>query len=177
MKKIQQLTADEKNILDAIKIKLSSVIKLGPFNVKSETGFCKLTTFDRNGGTSSMGSGGAGTSSSSSSSSSSSTTGGSGMSVSKNGKDSYIISKSDFPFNWQRVFINEDVVTVVYKDGRVVMLPQDIMRPDEREKMVALRKEVEKSGQAAEKIAGSFVGSFSKPMDFVNKALGGMFGR
>lgn len=98
------------------------------------------------------------------------------MSISKTGKDSFIVSKSDFPFNWQRLFINEDVVTVVYRDGRVVMLPQDLMRPDEKAKAIALRAEVEKSTKATEKLANSLTSSLKNPMDFVNKAFGGLFG-
>lgn len=144
---------------------------MGPFNVKSQTGFSKLTTYDRNGGASSMGSGG-----SSSSSSSSSSTSSGGISISKTGKDSYIVSKQDFPFNWQRLFVNSDLVTVVYRDGRVLMLPEAMMRPDEKAKSIALRQEVEKSSKAAEKMTQSFTNSMKNPMDFVNKALGGFFG-
>lgn len=170
------MTPDEKSNIDNTKSLLTTVIRLGPFNVKSQTGFAKLTTFDRYGGTSSMGTGGNSGSSSSSSSTSSGSSSGGGISISKTGKDSYIVSKPDFPFNWQRVFINEDTVTVVYRDGRVVMMGQNIMRPDEKAKMIALRAEVEKSTKATEKLTSSLQDSLKNPMDFVNKAFGGIFG-
>lgn len=118
-----------------------------------------------------MGSGGGGSSSSSSSSSSSG-----GASISRTGPNSYIISKQDFPFNWGRVFVNDDLTTIVYKTGRVLMLPQELMRPNEKDKLVELRKEVDQSSQAAQRLTQSMAGSFTNPMDFVNKALGGMFG-
>jgi len=172
-KKLNSLTSEERSSLESNKASLMSVIRLGPFNVKSQTGLSKLTTFDRNGGTSSMGSGG-GSSSSASSSSSSSSSG--GMSVSRTGKDSFIVSKQDFPFNWQRVFVNEDLVTLVYRDAKVIMMPQDSMRPEEKARMVSLRQEVDKSAKVAEKINSSFAQSFKNPMDFVNKAFGGLFG-
>lgn len=74
------------------------------------------------------------------------------------------------------MFINDDVATIVYQDSRVVMLPQDIMRPDEKAKLVALRQEVEKSAKSTEKLSSSISNGFKNPMDFVNKALGGIFG-
>lgn len=85
------------------------------------------------------------------------------------------MSKQDFPLNWHRVFVNDNIVTIVYRDGRVVMEPQELMRPDEREKMVALRAEVDKSSKAVENLTKSL--SFKNPMDFVNRALGGLFGK
>lgn len=169
--KFSTLSASDSSALAAIKSTLTSVIRLGPFNVKSTTGLAKLTTFDRNGGTSTMGTGGGSSSSSSSSSSSG------GMSISKTGPNSFIISKQDFPFNWNRVFVNEDVATVVYRDGRVIMLPESLMKPDERAKLVELRAEVEKSSKAAEDMTKSLTQSLNNPMDFVNKAFSGMFGR
>lgn len=173
------LTSEERSTLESIKSSLTQVIRAGPFNVKSQTGFVKLTTFDRNGGSSVMGSGGqsGSSSSSTSSSSSSSSSGGGASSVMKTGKDSFIVAKSDFPFNWSRVFVLEDVATVVYRDGRVVMLPQPLMRPDERAKVVALRAEVDKSSKLNERLAASVSSGFKNPMEFVNKALGGIFGR
>lgn len=170
-KRYAALTHEEKNSLESIKGQLTTVIRVGPFNVKSQTGLAKLTTFDRNGGSSSMGTGGSGSSSSSSSSSSSG-----GMSVQRTGANSFIVSKQNFPFNWHRVFINDDLATIVYRNARVLMLPQDLMKPDEKDKLVALRAEVDKSAQAAERMAQSFVKSFQNPMDFVTRALGGMFG-
>lgn len=71
----------------------------------------------------------------------------------------------------------DDMVTIVYRDGRVVMLPQSLMRPDERAKMVEIRAEVDRQTKATENLTKSFSKSFSNPMDFVNKALGGIFGR
>lgn len=171
VKKYHSLTAQEKKSIEAMKGSLSSVVRLGPFNVKSQTGFSKLTTFDRNGGTSTMGSGGSGSASSSSSSSS---TGGATMS--KTGDNSFIISRQDFPFNWQRVFVNDDLVTVVYHDGRVSMIAESLMRADEKAKIAALRQDMEKSAKAAEKMNKSLANSMKNPMDFVNKALSGMFG-
>lgn len=177
MKKFSMLTNEERNNLEATKSSLTQVIKLGPLHVKSQTGFVKLTTFDKKGGTSSMGTGGAsGSSSSSSAASSSSSSSSGGSSISKTGKDSFIVSKTDFPFNWQRVFVNEDITTVVYRDGRVIMLPQDLMRPDEKAKIVALKQEVDKSAKSAEKITSQIATSLKSPMDFVNKAFGGLFG-
>lgn len=169
VKKYNLLGAEEKSSLESTKSQMQAVVRMGPFNVKSQTGFAKLTTFDRNGGSSSMGSGGSSSGSASSSSSG-------GTSIQKTGKDSFIVSKQDFAFNWQRVFVNSDLVTVVYRDGRVLMLPEAIMRPDEKAKAVALRQEVEKSSKAAEKMTQSFANSIKNPMDFVNKALGGFFG-
>lgn len=172
VKKYNSLTAEEKSSLESIKNQMQTVIRNGPYNVKSQTGFVKLTTFDRFGGSSSMSSGGGGSGSSSSSSSSSS----GGTTIQKTDKDSFIVSKQDFAFNWQRVFVNIDLVTVVYRDGRVVMLPESIMRPDEKAKMIALRQEVERSAKASERMTQSLANSMKNPMDFVNKALGGFFG-
>lgn len=169
MKRFTSLTPDERNNLDSIRTTLNSVVRLGPYNVKSQTGFAKLTTFDKNGGSSTMGTGGGGSSSSSSSSSG-------GMSVQKTGSNSFIVSKPDFPFNWHRVFVNDDLATVVYRNGRVVMLPQDLMRPDEKAKVISLKQEVEKSSRATQRLTQSLTSSLRNPMDFVNKALGGMFG-
>lgn len=174
IKKYNMLTNEERNNLETTRSTLLQVIKLGPLNVKSQTGFAKLTTFDRRGGTSSMGTGGSSSSAASSSSSSSSSSGGS--SISKTGKDSFIVTKSDFPFKWQRVFVNDDITTVVYKDGRVIMLPQELMRPDEKAKIVSLKQEVEKTTKSSEKITSQLASSLKSPMDFVNKAFGGLFG-
>lgn len=74
-----------------------------------------------------------------------------------------------------RLFINEDVVTCVYKDGKVIMVPQDLMTPEEQAKIVEIRKEVEKSSQMAQGMANSMLESMRNPFDFVNKALSGFF--
>lgn len=166
------LSQAERNSLASIKNTLTSVIRLGPFSVKSSTGLAKLTTFDRNGGSSSMGTGGG-----SSSSSSSSSSGGGGSSIQKTGPNSFIISKQNFPFNWHRVFVNDDIATIVYRNGKVVMLPEGIIKADERQKVAELRQEVQQSAKAAEQLQQQISSSFKNPMDFVNNALGGIFGR
>lgn len=176
VKKYSALTAEERSSLESIKGTLTPIIRLGPFNVKSQTGFVKITTFDRNGGTSTMGTGGSSSSSTSGSSSSSSSSSSGGMSIQRTGPDAFIVCKPDFPFNWQRVFVIEDVATAIYKDGRVIMLPQDLWRPDERAKLQALRQEVDKATKVSSNFASSVSGSFKSPMEFVNKALGGIFG-
>lgn len=120
-----------------------------------------------------MGTGNSGGDSSSSSSSSSS----GGVSVQKTGKDAYIVVKPDFPFNWVRVFMLEDVDTVVYRDGRVVMLQENLIRQEERTKLVALRQEVIKSAETTKQLTSGLQNSLkSNPMEFVNKAFGGLFG-
>lgn len=150
---------------------MTEVVQKGPLNVKSTTGLAKVTTFDRFGSTSSFGTGGGSSSSSSSASSSSD----SSMSVSHTGPDSYIVSKSQFPFGWQRIFTNGDIDTVVYSDGRVVMLPEPLFKPEEREQLIALRQEVTKSAEAGKKMANSMLETISNssPMEFVSKALKG----
>lgn len=172
VKKYSSLTGPEKSSLESARANLASVLRMGPFNVKSQTGYVKLTTFSKNGGTSSMGTGGA----SSSSSSSSASTSAAGLSIQKTGPNSFIVSRADFPFNWQRVFVQDNLVTTVHKDGRVVMLARELMRPDERSRLDAIRAEVEQSVKANERLASNLANSLRNPMDFVNRALGGIFG-
>lgn len=176
IKRYSALTPQEKTNLESIKDQMMSVVRLGPFNVKSQTGVCKLTTFDRYGGSSSMGASGASGSSSSTSTSSSSSSTSNGISISTTGPNAFIVSKPDFAFNWQRLFVNDDIVTIVYRDGRVVMLCQDLLRPDEKAKVMEVRQEVSRSAQASENLTKSIKNSFKNPMDFVNKALSGIFG-
>lgn len=173
-KKWGALTNEERNKVDSIKATLCAVHKVGPANVKHKE-FAKLTTFDRNGGISTQSVGGPGNGGSSSSSSSSSAATG-GTSIQRTSDKSFIITKPDFPFNWQRVFVNEDVATIVYNDAKVIMLPQNLMRNDEKQKIDELRAEVDKSAKVAENLVVSIGGTFKKPMDFMNNAFGKIFG-
>lgn len=177
-KKLSDLSQTEKHLLNSAKETLTTVIRNGPFNVKSKTGFVKLTAFDRNGGTSVTGVGGPGQSASSSSSSSSSASSSSsnGMSISRTGKRAYIVTKSDFALNWQRVFVNDDLNTIVYKDGKVKMLLENLFDADEKAKLIALKQEVDKSSAIGASMANSMLKSINNPMDFVSKAMGGFGG-
>jgi len=171
-KTLGSLVPEERQSLEATKIGLTSVIKFGPFSARSRTGFAKLTTFDRNGGSSTSGTGGG----ASSSSSSSSSAGGGSVTIQKTGPNSFIVSKQNFLFNWHRVFVDNDVVTIVYKNGRVVMLPEVLMMADEKQQIIALRQEIQQSGRVTEQMQQQISRSLGSPMDFVNKFFGGMFG-
>lgn len=173
-KRMKSLTSVEKAILTGVRSKLVEVIHNGPYNVKSSSNLVKLTTFDRNGGTSTMGTGSS-TSTGTSSSSSSSSSGG-GMTISRTGPNSYIVSKTDFPLNWQRIFVNEDHDTIVFKDGRVSMMPESLRKGEERVKLISLKQEVDRSNKVGQNIANSMLKSMGNPFDFVNKAMGNMFG-
>lgn len=170
-KKYDALTDSEKSSLNEIQKLLESVIKNGPSDVRSQNKRVKLTTFDRFGGSSVTSYNDGGSSSSSSSSSNKDS-----ESLSMTGQDEFILTRANFPFNWQRLFANGDLYTIVYRDGQVIMQQESLFKQDEREKIVSIKKEVEKSSKVAQHATNSVLNSLHHPMDFVNRALGGFFG-
>lgn len=56
------------------------------------------------------------------------------------------------------------------------MLPQTLFKADEKAKLVELRQEVDRSSQAADRMAAQISNSLKNPMDFVSGALSGFFG-
>lgn len=167
-KRMGHLSADERDQLARASKELLAVVRSGPFGVHTQgPGPVRLTTYDRYGGTSTMGT--SGSSSSSSSSSSSASTSAGGLTVTRSGANAWVASKSDFGHNWQRVFLNDDIVTLVYKDATVKMLPSSLLHDGERDQLAELKREVDRSTKVSESL-------LANPMDFVSKTLGNLFG-
>ena len=131
------------------------------------------------------------TSSSSFTSSASSGTSLQEMNFSAKDDNNFSVSKSDLPLGWSRVFFNQpDFITIVYKDGNVLMLKYGALNPEERIIAEQLRRDVAemRRRQTAElestmsnslnmvsNIFSNVVGRFPKPPDY-QTAVGGMFG-
>lgn len=57
-------------------------------------------------------------------------------------QNNFSVSRSNFPFNWARVFINGELVTLVYRNGEVEMLPTSTLEPGQRDAVQRVRTEV-----------------------------------
>lgn len=65
-----------------------------------------------------------------------------GMAVSMTDSSTFSVSKEGLPFNWQRVFYNGDIVTVITRRGDVYMQPMSTMPPAELQALNELKEQV-----------------------------------
>ena len=155
-----------------------------------------MSTATGMGGMNFMMSSGNGISSSSSSSSSSSFgsnmsgNSGGGISYSMRDPNNYSISRSDLPFNWSRVFINDDLVTLVFKNGDVILMPISMLDASQLDTVNSLKREVadmqrtqsqqftntmQNAVNMVPKIFNSIMSRFPSPPDY-QSTVGNMFG-
>lgn len=64
------------------------------------------------------------------------------MSISMRDKDNFSIAKSNLPFNWAKVFFNGDLITMVKRDGTVLMEPMTTLDSTLKDPAEKLRAEV-----------------------------------
>ena len=76
-----------------------------------------------------------------------------------------------------RLFIDQNIVTSVAKDGRVVCLPDSLRPQDEQRKIHELRQWLEQTTQATQNMATNMLSSINNPFDFVSNAMNGMLGK
>lgn len=129
-------------------------------------------------------------SSSSSTSSSNFQQSGNEMSFSAKDENNFSVSKSNLPLDWSRVFFNNDLVTIIYKNGEVKMLSSTVMSPDELAIVEQLKRDVadlrrhqadqfantmSHSMDMVSNVFNNIMGQFPKPPDY-QSAVGNMFG-
>lgn len=144
---------------------------------------------------SSSSSGGSSFSSSTSGFSSIRTTGGQSsqmndMSVTMKDENNYSVSKSGLPFNWSKVFVNQDLLTLVMKSGDVEMVPINSIDSEKLEAINKLKLEVKEmqksqaqhvsnsmqhSMDMVSNVFSNIMGNFPKPPSF-QSAVGNTFG-
>lgn len=114
------------------------------------------------------------------------------LSVMWTDENNFSVSKTNFPYNYSRLFFNNDLVTKVYKDGKVIMksIQGTEQSPEERDYLVKLKDEVKGMhnanlmqannmvqntfGSVASMLNGIMSG-LPKPPDF-SSSMGGIFG-
>lgn len=126
-----------------------------------------------------------------SSSSFSSSTGGTNsqadMSYNMRDKNNFSIARSDLPFNWSRVFFNDDMVTLVHRDGKVLMLPIAALDPAQLEAINKLKRDLgemqrnqettmQNSMNMVSGVFNNIMNQFPRPPSY-QSAVGGMFGK
>lgn len=142
---------------------------------------------------SSTSTGGIGSSYMSTSSFSSSSSGGGsqdisqgGMSYSLRDPNNFSLARSDLPFNWARVFYNDDTITLVYRNGDVQMQPVSLLEPAQVEAVNKLKAEiaemqrvqansVKSSMNMVSSVFDNIMSRFPRPPSY-QSAVGGMFG-
>lgn len=112
------------------------------------------------------------------------------MSYNMKDKDNFSVSRSDFPFGWSRVFFNGDLVTMIYRNGDVVMMPLTALEADKLDAINRIRNEVvemqrtqsqqmsntmQHSMDMISNVFNNIMGSFPKPPDY-QSSVGPMFG-
>lgn len=65
-----------------------------------------------------------------------------GMSVNMRDEQNFSVSKLGFPFMWSRIFFNGDLITVIKKNGDVIMAPISGFEPSQAEFLLNLKVEV-----------------------------------
>lgn len=112
------------------------------------------------------------------------------ISVNMKDENNFSVSRSDLPFNWSRLFFNGDCVTLVYKNGEVIMETKGSMSGPEleaAEKLIADVKNMQRSQAQAfsntmqhsvdmvSNVFNNIMGRFPKPPSY-DSAVGNMFG-
>lgn len=112
------------------------------------------------------------------------------MSVSMKDENNYSVSKSGLPFNWSTVFVNQDLVTFVMKNGDVEMMPTNSIDSERLEAINKLKLEVkvmqksqaqhlsntmQHSMDMVSNVFSNVMGNFPKPPSY-QSAVGNTFG-
>lgn len=110
---------------------------------------------------------------------STSTIGGSGSATgtthSYHDGENFSVSKSEMPFGWSRVFVNGDLITIIYKDnGEVKMLTKQTMSADELAAIEQLRRDV---ADMSRKQTEQVVNTMQQSVDMVSNVFNNIMGR
>lgn len=112
------------------------------------------------------------------------------MSYSVRDSNNFSIARSDLPFGWSRIFINENLVTIVFRDGQVQMLPMNLLEEVQIEAINKLKLEAEamqrsqtqqitntmaQSMNMVSNVFSDIMNRFPKPPSY-QSAVGNMFG-